>query len=131
MCLFKFNLHRYGEVDSWVMMSSDGLFANDDRGGGGGFENQVGALYKLNPLDPQVESVGTQPLKAWAPQPLNLKCRGYPGFKPLRFFFKRVNLYRYNREIADFLLAAAPDASPESLAKELCTMVGRCTLESS
>ena len=26
--------------DTWIMMSSDGLFANDQRGGGGGFENQ-------------------------------------------------------------------------------------------
>ena len=52
-------------TDSWVMLSSDGLFANDERGGGGGFENQ---------------------------------------------------------EIADFLLAAPADASPESLAKELCSM---------
>ena len=54
-------------TDSWVMLSSDGLFANDERGGGGGFENQ---------------------------------------------------------EIADFLLAAPADASPESLAKELCSMPG-------
>ena len=53
------------EKDTWVMMSSDGLFANDARGGGGGFENQ---------------------------------------------------------EIADFLLAAPEDATPESLAKELCSM---------
>ena len=53
------------EKDTWVMMSSDGLFANDARGGGGGFENQ---------------------------------------------------------EIADFLLAAPADATPESLAKELCSM---------
>ena len=51
--------------DTWIMMSSDGLFANDQRGGGGGFENQ---------------------------------------------------------EIADFLLAAAPDADPAELAKELCGM---------
>ncbi len=51
--------------DTWIMMSSDGLFANDERGGGGGFENQ---------------------------------------------------------EIADFLLAAAPDADPAELAKELCGM---------
>ena len=58
-------IEQLTEKDSWIMMSSDGLFANDERGGGGGFENQ---------------------------------------------------------EIADFLLAASPDASPESLAKELCSM---------
>ena len=58
-------IEQLTEKDTWVMMSSDGLFANDERGGGGGFENQ---------------------------------------------------------EIADFLLAASPDATPESLAKELCSM---------
>jgi hypothetical protein len=26
-----------------------------------------GAVYKLNPVDPQLESVGTHSLKAWAP----------------------------------------------------------------
>ena len=58
-------IEQLTEKDTWVMMSSDGLFANDARGGGGGFENQ---------------------------------------------------------EIADFLLAAPADATPESLAKELCSM---------
>ena len=58
-------IEQLSDLDSWVMLSSDGLFANDERGGGGGFENQ---------------------------------------------------------EIADFLLAAPADASPESLAKELCSM---------
>ena len=58
-------IEQLTEKDTWVMMSSDGLFANDARGGGGGFENQ---------------------------------------------------------EIADFLLAAPSDATPESLAKELCSM---------
>ena len=33
-------IEQLTEKDTWVMMSSDGLFANDARGGGGGFENQ-------------------------------------------------------------------------------------------
>jgi len=35
--------------DSWVVVCSDGLFANEERGGGGGLENQV---------RPRVESWG-------------------------------------------------------------------------
>eukprot|EP00230_Micromonas_polaris_P007364 CAMPEP_0117641924 /NCGR_PEP_ID=MMETSP0802-20121206/9603_1 /TAXON_ID=38833 /ORGANISM="Micromonas sp., Strain CCMP2099" /LENGTH=349 /DNA_ID=CAMNT_0005446923 /DNA_START=38 /DNA_END=1087 /DNA_ORIENTATION=- len=58
-------IEQLSDKDSWIMLSSDGLFANDLRGGGGGFENQ---------------------------------------------------------EIADFLLSAPPGATPESLAKELCSM---------
>jgi hypothetical protein len=30
---------------------------------------EVGVVYKLHAVDSQIESVGTQPLKAWAPNP--------------------------------------------------------------
>ena len=33
-------IEQLSDKDSWIMLSSDGLFANDLRGGGGGFENQ-------------------------------------------------------------------------------------------
>jgi hypothetical protein len=53
---FKCNLQRYTAALDWLARAEK-------------LAPEVGGLYKLNSVDPWLESVGTQPLKAWAPNP--------------------------------------------------------------
>jgi protein phosphatase 1L len=55
--------------DGWLLMASDGLFANEERGGGGGLSNQEVASYVTQnagsgPIDGVVDGLISEAQKA-------------------------------------------------------------------